>query len=85
MKKRLLAAFLCGTLVYLQGCVISEQQQLERATELAEKREKYAYERIACEESTRGAWMCSSGNERAREDFPWLHCSCVDNRSVLGK
>ena len=67
------------------GCVMSEQYRLERATALAEKREQYAYERRACEASTRGAWMCTSGSERAREDYPWLHCSCTDNRSVLGQ
>ena len=67
----------------LGGCAWSEEYRLERATAMAEKREQAAYERMACEESSKTAWMCTSGNERARENYPWLHCSCVDNRSAL--
>lgn len=76
---------LAVALSLLQGCVMSEERQLERATALAEKREQYAYERMACESSSRGAWMCTSGTERARENYPWLHCSCTDNRTALGQ
>jgi len=80
MKRALVATVSAGL---LSGCAMSEQYRLERQTAMAEKREQYAYERQVCEESNRGAWLCTSGSERAREDFPWLHCSCTDNRGAL--
>lgn len=65
------------------GCSVTEEYRLERQIAMAEKRERYAFERHACEASLRGAWICTSGSERAREDFPWLHCGCTDNQSAL--
>jgi hypothetical protein len=67
----------------LGACALTEADQLERQTVMAEKREKYAFERTACEEASEGAWMCSSGSKKSQEDFPWLHCACTNNWGAL--
>ena len=77
-----LTALLCGILL-CTGCATTEAERLERRTALAEKREKYAYERYACEEKLQAAWICTSPNKPANERYPWLHCSCTDNGTVL--
>ncbi|MDJ0941769.1 MAG: hypothetical protein QNJ00_18535 [Woeseiaceae bacterium] len=75
------------TIVLLAASMLSacatEAERLERATALAEKREQYAYERYACELNVRTAWICTSPNKRANENYPWLHCSCTENGTVL--
>ena len=84
MPRYLPLCFLALTAMYVaSGCSVTEQYRLERQIAMAEKREQYAYERQACEASSRGAWVCTSGSERAREEFPWLHCGCTDNQSAL--
>lgn len=70
-------------IILLSGCAFSDAERLERDTEIAEKRELYALEQQACEESASSAWMCTGGSKKSQEEFPWLHCSCVDNRGAL--
>ncbi len=62
---------------------LSEKESLERQTVAAEKRELWAFKRMACEDSMMGAWMCTASSERAREQHPWLYCGCVDNQRLL--
>ncbi|MEO1202080.1 MAG: hypothetical protein AAFX10_05185 [Pseudomonadota bacterium] len=76
-------AVLVAGLSSAAGCAYDPDRELERQTALAEKREQYALERKACEESARGAWMCTEGSKRSQEEYPWLHCGCADNRRVL--
>jgi hypothetical protein len=79
---RMLAALI--VILITSACSsLTEKESLERQTAVAEKRELWAFKHMACEDSSMGAWMCSVSNERAREQFPWLYCVCVDNQGVL--
>ncbi len=62
---------------------LTEKDSLERQTLTAEKRELWAFKRMACEDSSIGAWMCTGSNKRAQEQYPWMYCGCVDNQRVL--
>ena len=69
----------------VSACATTEEDRYLRQIELAEKREQAAMERQACEESSSGAWMCTSGNRRANEREPWLYCGCVDNQQAISR
>ena len=65
--------------LFAAGCTTT----LERRIQLAEKRELWAFQQQACENSTSGAWMCTGASKAAQDQYPWVYCGCVDNRRVL--
>lgn len=79
MRKLIL---LCS-IAALSACATSEAERFNHRMDRDRQVEQSAAQRHACEETLRGAWMCSGPSKRANERFPWLHCSCVDNQSVL--
>ena len=85
--KQLFSSRMLATLIVIlitSACAsLTEKESLERQTAAAEKRELWAFKRMACEDSSMGAWMCTASNKRAREQMPWLYCACVDNQGVL--
>ena len=75
--------FLVCSVVLLSGCASSEADRFNHQMERDRLIEQANAQRQVCEESLRGAWMCSGPSKRANERFPWLHCGCVDNQTVL--
>lgn len=78
-RTQILVGLLLLSGLVLSGCATTP----ERRIELAEKRELWAFKRQACENSTSGAWMCTGASKAAQEQYPWVHCGCVDNQRVL--
>ncbi len=74
---------LVGLIVLLSACATSDAESFNHRMDRDRQIEQSAAQRQACEEMLRGAWMCSGPSKRANERFPWLHCGCVDNQSVL--
>ena len=69
--------------VLLSACAVNDSDRFLQQMEREELIERTAMEREYCQASISGAWMCTSPSRRANERYPWLHCSCVDNQSVL--
>lgn len=67
----------------LPACATTDSDRFLRDMERQEQIERTAAERDACESEQGGAWMCTSPSKRASERYPWLYCSCVNNRTAL--